>query len=160
MTTQLGALEQVVTALATTAIAVFVAWIGYRQWKTNQEKLRLDLYNRRFDIFVRVLDYYQDIFAASSDIETHLQIRQKFIRAVRESRFLFPQSSSIHRHLEEMQMRATRYKEMAYGEKETADRAFHSRAFDKVRQEDSVWLFNSMRTFEDLIAPFMIFHKP
>jgi hypothetical protein len=160
MITQLGALEQTVTAFATTIIALFVACIGYRQWKTNQEKLRLDLYNRRFDIFVRVLDYYQDIFAERSDIETHLQTRQKFIKAVRESRFLFPKSSSIHPHLEEMQMRATRYAEPSWGEKQKAESDYHSTAWDQLRLEDSDWLLNSMHHFENLIAPFMIFHKP
>jgi len=42
---------RIFTAGATTAVAIYVALIGKRQWKNNQEKLRLDLYEHRFGIY-------------------------------------------------------------------------------------------------------------
>jgi hypothetical protein len=38
------------TSIVTAIIAVVVAIFSGRQWKVNQEKLRLDRYNRRFGI--------------------------------------------------------------------------------------------------------------
>jgi hypothetical protein len=39
---------KVIAALATAIVAVYVAWLGTMQWKTAREKLRLDVYDRRF----------------------------------------------------------------------------------------------------------------
>jgi hypothetical protein len=41
--------EKVVTPLATVLVACYVSQISKRQLRQAEEKLRLDLYNRRFD---------------------------------------------------------------------------------------------------------------
>src|ERR1035441_11010452 len=48
----------IVTAVATVIVAIYVGWISRQQSKTNQEKLRFDLYQRRFEIYLRVLDFH------------------------------------------------------------------------------------------------------
>jgi hypothetical protein len=42
---------QVLSALLTPTIAVIVAIIAYRQWKTAQNRLKLDLFDRRFAVY-------------------------------------------------------------------------------------------------------------
>lgn len=37
--------------LLTPLIAIVVAYISYQQWKTNQRKLKLDLYDRRMKVY-------------------------------------------------------------------------------------------------------------
>jgi hypothetical protein len=48
-----------VESIATVIIAIYVAFIGTFQWITASEKLRLDLYNRRFDVYLNALDFMQ-----------------------------------------------------------------------------------------------------
>jgi hypothetical protein len=75
-------------------IAAVVALIAFFQWRTNREKLRLDLYNRRFEIYLSYLNLYQVI------METKTVPGQEtidlFRRAVKESQFLFPTNSGLY----------------------------------------------------------------
>lgn len=82
-------------------------------WCTNREKLRLDLYNRRFDIYNRTLDLLHALevwnptssekqghsLQDSSDLEKALKA---FTKASQESLFLFDNESGIHRRMEEI----------------------------------------------------------
>lgn len=45
---------QVAQLLATLAIGGFAALIAWRQWKTAQDKVKLDLFDRRFAVFMDV----------------------------------------------------------------------------------------------------------
>ena len=39
------------SALLTPAVAVFGIFIAYRQWRLAQEKLKLDLFDKRFEVY-------------------------------------------------------------------------------------------------------------
>lgn len=87
-----------------TAIVISVLSLGVSAavWWVSHEKLRLDLYNRRFDIYSRALDFYHSLLTAG-DSDSDLENAQRnFIRASRESRFLFDKASGVHRLLEQM----------------------------------------------------------
>jgi hypothetical protein len=91
-----------IEGIATVIIAVYVASIGTFQWFTAREKLRLDLYNRRFEVYLRALDFMQALMMWSSiPPEERQPKRIAFIRATRESRFLFADDIVIRplRHL-------------------------------------------------------------
>ena len=45
---------QGIAAFATPMVALAVAYIAYRQWKTARDKLRLDLFDKRFAVFMDV----------------------------------------------------------------------------------------------------------
>ena len=87
-------LLKVVTLIATTAVAIAVAIISWKQWRLSQEKLRLDLFNRRFDVYMRVLDLYQELLQWKGTAEQNA-LYIPFIKAVRESRFIFPRKSPV-----------------------------------------------------------------
>jgi len=70
----------ILTALLTPLIAIIVAYIAYRQWRTAQNRLKLDLFDRRFaihsaahDLIATVISYgkidNKDIFAFLSGIQ-------------------------------------------------------------------------------------------
>ena len=73
------------------AIAAFLAW------RVARDKLKLDLYDRRFAIYDAALDYYflKDGQHAGSDPETIERIKRKCIKACREAQFLFDESSGV-----------------------------------------------------------------
>jgi hypothetical protein len=89
--------------IATIVIATFVAFIGAFQWFTAREKLRLDLYDRRFEVYSRTVDLIQATMEWSSrDPLMRLEIHRLFIKAALESRFLFANDPSIAALLDEM----------------------------------------------------------
>jgi hypothetical protein len=83
-------------------ISVLSLGVSAAVWWVSHEKLRLDLYNRRFDIYSRALDLYQ-VLLIPGDSDSDLDNAQRaFIKASRESRFLFDKSSGVHQLLEQM----------------------------------------------------------
>ena len=50
-------------------MAIFLAYIAYQQMVTNRNKLRLDLYNKRFEVYSVALEFYQELIGdgASTD---------------------------------------------------------------------------------------------
>ncbi len=63
-------------------------------------KVKLDLYNRRFDVYLAALDYHNAIWFG--DHEKVKEIGVRFIKYFRESRFLFEEKSGVSATLEKM----------------------------------------------------------
>jgi hypothetical protein len=89
------------TAAATTALAAIAAWIAYRQSRINEEKLRFDLYNKRFEVYRSTVEFVNALhFLESAESVDAKHIA--FVKSVWESEFLFDRSSGIHQLLNEM----------------------------------------------------------
>ena len=147
-----------ISAIGTLSLGVAVASVSRSQWRTNQEKLRLDLYGRRFEIFNRVYDAY-DALIGWNDTEEQKAIITQFYRAYRESRFLFPEVSGVYRHLEDFAKHAsyiTNFKLLREGfqglPKELAEAGMK-------RMDHVNWIVNSMPKLEECMAPYLNFHK-
>jgi len=97
------------------ALAVSIGSLGFAGagWWINREKLRLDLYNRRFDIYNRTMDLLHALEVwnpTSSEKQAHSlqdsseleKALKAFTKASRESQFLFDNESGIHKQLEEI----------------------------------------------------------
>ena len=74
-------------------IAAIIAWLAVqRQIRAVQQveatKLRLDLYNRRFQIFESIFDFYDALWQWAGTAEQKA-VRRKFFRASEEAGFLF-----------------------------------------------------------------------
>lgn len=91
-------LLDVALAVTPPIVAIFAAWIAYQQWRTNRDKLRLDLYQRRFQIYEAVVSFYVELLGSKEHMrsETFTQKQKEFTKAVRESRYLFDDGSGIH----------------------------------------------------------------
>lgn len=85
-------------------IATFVAYIGYLQHRTNHDKLRLELYQRRFAVYEATLTYFHALSGDSESIggDSFKAIQRTFIRGYRESQFLFDAKSGIFKLLGEI----------------------------------------------------------
>ncbi|MGD0522125.1 MAG: hypothetical protein ABSA48_12780 [Terracidiphilus sp.] len=149
--------SEAIFACATTIVAIYVAIISRRQWKTNHEKFRLDLYSRRFEIYLRVLEYFQELVQWDGSPK-QISLQRPFIKAYAESKFMFPPESGIYAFL-----------------KEFGEHAFHIIKFEEnksmlsgmpeeqmnlsIKRTDHVnWIFGSMTIFEEKIAPYLNFH--
>lgn len=58
MTISPDVLLRITIPLAASVVSIAVAIISWSQLQISREKLRLDLFNRRFDIFQCVLDFH------------------------------------------------------------------------------------------------------
>jgi hypothetical protein len=97
-------------ALAVSAVSVCFAGAV---WWTSREKLRLDLYNRRFDIYSRTLDFFHalggweptDAERATTSLQDSPALanaQKSFIKASREAQFLFDDASGVQKLLEQV----------------------------------------------------------
>jgi hypothetical protein len=88
--------------LLTIIIAIFVAFVGYLQFKLANEKFKLDLFEKRFDIYKSVESFLADILReANVTIERKTQLYKETQYAI----FLF--ENDIIKYLEEIQKKAS-----------------------------------------------------
>ena len=73
-------------ALLTPLIAIVTAYIAWQQWKTNEQKLNLDRYDRRLRIYEEVRKILSIIFR---DAKVGTDDLLKFRTSVSEADFLF-----------------------------------------------------------------------
>jgi hypothetical protein len=74
-----------------------VSVTGYFAWHQKniaREKLRLDLYDRRFRIFTSIFDFYE-VMISWEGTPQQKEARDRFFRAYQESGFLFTKESGI-----------------------------------------------------------------
>jgi hypothetical protein len=76
-------------------IALTVAW---SQMRIASAKIKLDLYNKRFNIYLATLDYYQSAYEKTQE---DMKVKAiAFIKSYRESLFLFDSKDGIYKTLE------------------------------------------------------------
>lgn len=146
-----------ITAIATITIAIYVARISRRQWLTNKEKLRLDLYEKRLDVYMRVLDFYQALLAWKQT-EEQKQLQFPFIKAFRESRFLFPEKSGVYDHLSEFHSHAFKIVNFHQVAQFAATAPEEFLKYSLERDRSAGWILGSIGSLEEMLAPFLNFH--
>lgn len=95
---------QIIVSIAAVTVSAAVACFSYHQWQIAEQKLRLDLYNRRFAIYEKIVSFYRHyILSASWDGFTKEQqdrMTTELTLATRESRFLFNADDGVLAALE------------------------------------------------------------
>lgn len=86
-----GPIATVFAAIAAVSVTAYFAW---HQKKIAKEKLRLDLYDRRFEIFSSIFGFYDAMISWTGTPE-QIEARRRFFRAYQESCFLFANESGI-----------------------------------------------------------------
>lgn len=87
----------VIVSVAAVMISIATFVIGYMQMRIASAKVKLDLYNKRFNVYLAALEFYQDIH---SEVRETLKVRAvKFVHAHRESKFLFDERSGVYETL-------------------------------------------------------------
>lgn len=81
-----------------TVMAGFLAYIAYQQLETNRNKLKLDLYIKRFEVYSVSLTFYQELTADGASKE----LAREFIEKKESAKFLFSTEPSIYSLLNEM----------------------------------------------------------
>ena len=79
-------------------LGVLVVAIAYNQWIVAKNKLDLDLYNKRFEVYKDALTFYQDLIGDEPSRDIH----RKFIISKEAAFHLFSDSRDIYDLLNEM----------------------------------------------------------
>lgn len=83
------------------AISGAVGLIAFFQWRLARQKLRLDLYNRRYAIYESLLTFYPILIGWKGEPEQKA-VYDRFFRASKEAKFLFSHKSGIPALFDEM----------------------------------------------------------
>jgi hypothetical protein len=88
--------------LGSAGVISFLSYLIARwQGRIAKERIRLDLYNRRFEIFTGIFEMYEVMISWSGTPEQKA-VRTKFFRAYHESGFLFRQESGVEELLKQL----------------------------------------------------------
>ncbi len=87
-----------IAAIGQLAISCAVGYVAWRQWKTAHDKLRLDLYEKRFRILNTTTDFISDVL--SGDIKQEQMV--KFLVARSEATFLFAGDKELLNFLDDL----------------------------------------------------------
>jgi hypothetical protein len=86
-------------------ISFFALIVAGFSFFVASERFRLDLYNKRYDIYVRTVKFYWVLLRseeAAAQLGNFEQLRAEFILASRESGFLFPHESGVPQLLDRL----------------------------------------------------------
>ena len=79
-------------------ISIVLVYVAIQQMITNRNKLKLELYNKRFEVYSSALTFGQELTSNELSSETH----RDFINKKESSYFLFSNNQNIYKLLEEM----------------------------------------------------------
>lgn len=79
-------LAEISNALLTPVIAFLAAYIAWRQWKTAQNRLKLDLFERRFSVYDATKGLIASIIQTGKATDENMF---KFLAATKEAKWLF-----------------------------------------------------------------------
>lgn len=120
-------------------------------------ELRLDLFNRRFDIYLRALDCYAGLFNGNRESDEARMML--LVKAVREARFIFPKASGVHELLEEFRSRASAFSSYPQSREILKDMPEERAKLGQKKIEDTQWLHNSMPALEKKMEPYIQFDR-
>lgn len=151
-----------VAAFVPALVALFVAWVAWRQFKLGRDKLRLDLYERRFAVYERTLTFYNALIAGSAESlqsESFFQLHLDFIKTCKESQFLFESDTGIFQLLEELQSRAFKVTGFKVHGCMVADHPETLLKMSNDATEAISYFDTAIKTLEREIAPYLNFRK-
>ena len=139
----------VLSALLTPAIAVAVAYVACHQWRTNRNRLKFELYDKRYDAYQAVRDLLEHIMVEATIKDERLV--ESFVRACRESEFLF--DDAVGNYLQDTKDKMVKWRlnqnrsQLPAGERRDE--------FVKIENELLGWLIEQLPVVHDKIKPFL-----
>jgi hypothetical protein len=144
-------------AVLTVLISLAAFVVALFSLVVNEEKFRLDLYNRRFDIYMRTVRFYQVLFKTDGrDTEAFAALQNSFILASREAQFLFDPASGIYKLLDQL----NRDSMTILGQKDRPEGLppEHQKANLEALSAAILRWDSSMEPLEAMMAPYLNYH--
>jgi hypothetical protein len=151
-----GPVATIFAAIAALSVTGYFAW---HQKKIAEQKLRFDLFERRFAIFDSIFDFYNALIAWKGT-EADGIARQRFFRAYQEARFLFSRESQIETLMGEMNVLGNKviaHKE--HPELLEGDPILRHKVFMDVQKAQTVDFEDRFLRLRDAIGEYLNFHR-
>lgn len=138
------------SALLTPTIAVFGSFIAYRQWRTGQNKLKHDLFERRFSVYDAARTLLSSIMTSGKAKDEELF---KFLSGTREAKWLL--DANVAEYLDKelyhkgcgLQCLASKLEGLPDGEERNSN--VHKEA------EIKKWFFKQHEVLDEKFSPFL-----
>jgi len=143
------ALVPVLSALLTPIIAIIAAYIACQQWRTNRNKLKLDLFDRRFAVYDAARNLVRDVLT-----QAHLSDEQLLTFRAKTGEASFLLNQGIARYLtDEMWEKAAALNRLwsAMSNLAGAERQENERQQREIR----VWFESQLKVLEAKFAKFL-----
>ena len=144
---------EICAGFLTPMIAVLAVWIAWQQHRTNRDKLRLNLYDKRFDVFRALMELLAFIVREGN---ITLEKIYEFRANTNESSFLF--DKDISEYLETVRQKAVKFYNLE-------QKLHHSdlpvgEERDKAAKDDSEllrWFFDQFKVSESKFGKYLSF---
>jgi len=137
---------QVVTTLVLGGVAAYIAW---RQWRTSQDRLVLELFDRRFQVFQELT---RTIAGAFQKTGVKISDLANFDAATEKARYLF--GAEVHEYLKDVRKKLIDIHAIETALAEMPDGASRTRAEAKITDA-----LNEMHAFygklAEMVTPYM-----
>jgi hypothetical protein len=87
----------ILNALSVPAVALLAAVIAIWQWKINRNRLKYELFDRRYKTYVKVVGYIKSLMIEREQIKP--EVVKEFLDVIQESYFLFKRPNWFYRLL-------------------------------------------------------------
>ena len=133
-------------------MSIFLAYIAYQQMRINKEKLKLDLYNKRFEIYSCTLKFQHELVSNQLTSETH----RKFIEVKQASKFLFSSKDKIYESLNAINDKSLKIIGFRNQSEELKN---HSESMKARREYEEAlnWIINEIDTLDGKLSKYLNF---
>jgi hypothetical protein len=133
--------------------------VALLQWKLAEQKLRLDLYNRRYEIYMAIYAFYTALIGWKGSDEDKAA-RDRFFKAKNEAQFLFSPESGVEALYDELHkksLKVTSFKENP--EMYRSDSKLMMTSFEESNRILLKDFDEGLTRLKKAVAPYMSFHK-
>lgn len=152
----LSIIAEISRAILTPLIAIMAVYIGYQQWRTNRDKLRLELFERRLQVYETTSSILVAMYLKCEISSTELA---SFLKATNKSQFLF--DKDVNDYLAERTTMAMKLAAISITSSENvvATEAQKTSAMEKKPSPSLSTLNQEQYKLEELFAPYLHFKK-
>jgi hypothetical protein len=131
-------------------LAIFIAFVAFRQWQTARNKLKLDLFDRRW----RIYDGTRDAIAYTLR-ENHIPMQQyiEFAALIQDADFLF--NEPIHKYLQKIKEEINSLTSIST---RLSDNTLQDRdKLIEIKYQKTIWLSEQFVQLKERCGPFFRF---
>lgn len=133
-------------------VGLIAAWIAYQQWRVGRAKFKLDLFDKRYEVYLTVWTYLT--FIADEPSPALEKIRAELNNAIPKARFLF--DAEIEQFANECQTRGIAMRR-AYVAMKQANDDSKREALSKAYQDEDKWMRGQLLTLKDRFSKYLAF---
>jgi hypothetical protein len=143
----------VLAPLATLTVGLIAGFIAFQQWRVARNKLKLDLFDRRYKAYAAVKNFLTERLYGKTFSDDELIA---YYASTADAAFLFPEE--IYKFTYEVSTHAVAFRASVIGIKATE--SMQQEQYKEVFNRELRWLVDQMPVLVSKFAPYLSFHRP